>query len=38
MASGQIILKTESDVAGIREAASVVERVLTVAAEMIRPA
>ena len=37
MASGQIILKTESDVAGIREAAAVVERVLTVAAEMIRP-
>ena len=28
MASGQIILKTESDIAGILEAAGVVERVL----------
>ncbi len=37
MASGQIVLKTESDVAGIREAAGVVERVLVTAAEMVRP-
>ena len=37
MASGQIILKTESDIAGIREAAGVVERVLVLAAEMVRP-
>ena len=37
MATGQIVLKTDRDVAGIREAAAVVERVLTVAAETIRP-
>ena len=37
MATGQIVLKTDRDVAGIREAAGVVERVLTVAAEMVRP-
>ena len=37
MASGPIVLKTESDVAGIREAAGVVERVLILAAEMVRP-
>lgn len=37
MATGQIVLKTDRDVAGIREAAGVVERVLTVAAELVRP-
>lgn len=37
MASGPIVLKTESDIAGIREAAGVVERVLVLAAEMVRP-
>jgi methionyl aminopeptidase len=37
MATGQIVLKTDRDVAGIREAAGVVERVLVVAAEMVRP-
>lgn len=37
MATGKIILKTERDIAGMREAAGVVERVLTVAAEMVRP-
>ena len=37
MARGKILLKTDRDVAGIREAAGVVERVLTVAAEMVRP-
>lgn len=37
MATGQIVLKTDRDIAGIREAAGVVERVLTNAAEQIRP-
>lgn len=37
MATGKILLKTEHDVAGIREAAGVVERVLVMAAEMVRP-
>ena len=37
MATGKILLKTDRDVAGIREAAGVVEDVLTVAAEMIQP-
>ncbi|HEX9952902.1 MAG TPA: type I methionyl aminopeptidase [Rubricoccaceae bacterium] len=37
MATGPIVLKTESDVAGIREAAAVVERVLTAAAELVAP-
>ena len=37
MATGPIVLKTESDVAGIREAAGVVERVLTAAAELVAP-
>ena len=37
MATGQIVLKTDRDVAGIREAAGVVERALVVAAEMVRP-
>ena len=37
MATGQIVLKTERDVAGIRAAAAVVERVLVLAAERVRP-
>ncbi len=37
MATGKILLKTDQDVAGIREAAGVVERVLVLAAEMVRP-
>jgi len=37
MATGQIVLKTDRDVAGIREAAEVVERVLVLAAETVRP-
>ncbi len=37
MATGKIILKTDQDVAGIREAAGVVERVLVLAAEMVQP-
>ncbi len=37
MATGKILLKTDQDVAGIREAAGVVERVLVLSAEMIRP-
>ena len=37
MATGKIVLKTDRDVAGIREAAAVVERVLTVAAECVAP-
>ena len=37
MATGKILLKTEHDVAGIREAAGVVERVLVMSAETIRP-
>ena len=37
MANGSILLKTDRDVAGIREAAGVVEDVLVLAAEMVRP-
>ena len=37
MATGKILLKTDQDVAGIREAAGVVERVLVLSAEMVRP-
>ncbi len=37
MASGKIVLKTERDIAGLREAASVVENVLVLAAERVRP-
>jgi methionyl aminopeptidase len=37
MASGPIVLKTDDDVSGIREAAAVVERVLTAAAELVAP-
>lgn len=37
MASGKIVLKNERDVAGIREAAAVVEQVLVLAAERVRP-
>ena len=37
MATGKIVLKTERDVAGLREAAAVVERVLTMAAERVAP-
>lgn len=37
MATGRIVLKTERDVAGIREAAKVVERALAAAARLIRP-
>ena len=37
MATGRVILKTEADLAGIREAAGVVERVLTEVAGMVAP-
>ena len=37
MATGRIVLKTESDVAGIREAAKVVERALAAAAALVQP-
>ena len=37
MATGRVLLKTETDLAGIREAARVVERVLTEAASLVAP-
>lgn len=37
MATGRITLKNESDIAGLREAAKVVERALAAAAELIEP-
>ncbi len=37
MATGRIVLKTERDIAGIREAAKVVERALAAAAALIAP-
>ena len=37
MASGRIVLKNDADVAGIREAAGVVERALAAAAGLVRP-
>ncbi len=37
MATGRIVLKNTADVAGIREAAGVVERALAAAAEFVRP-
>ncbi len=37
MASGRIILKNDADIAGIREAASVVERALAAAASLVKP-
>ncbi|WP_420454777.1 type I methionyl aminopeptidase [Rubrivirga sp.] len=37
MASGRILLKNDADVAGIREAAAVVERALAAAAELVHP-
>lgn len=37
MATGRVILKTEADLAGIREAAGVVERVLTEVASLVAP-
>ena len=37
MASGRVLLKTETDLAGIREAAGVVERVLTAVAGLVAP-
>ena len=37
MARGEIVLKTDADVAGIRAAASVVEQALAAAARLVRP-
>ena len=37
MATGRVLLKTETDLAGIREAARVVERVLTEVASLVAP-